>query len=374
MQSVSDFYFSLEQTPSHDCLRLQGQWDISTLPDIIKSFNALTLRSDTILWDTGQLIQFDSSAVVWIEQQSRQWRQKGLTVNFSSNNEDFKRLHSILYENRKKHPSKPVLSYSWFYRIGRQSVNLFDESKKILHYIGELFMSLFYFIRHPSTVRYNSIVFHIYKSGLLALPIIGLSAFLIGVVIAYQSIVQLQKFGADIFIVDTISISLARELAPLITAIVVAGRSGSAFTAQIGAMKMTQEIDAMKTMAFHPYLYLAWPRIIALMITLPLLIFFADLMGIAGGMLIANIYSHLSFSEFIHRLQSVLALKHLLIGIFKGPFFAMLIAGVSIFRGFQVSMNTESIGAYTTRSVVNSIFLVIVCDAIFSIILTELRI
>lgn len=130
----------------------------------------------------------------------------------------------------------------------------------------------------------------------------------------------------------------------------------------------------MKTMAFHPYLYLAWPRIIALMLTLPLLIFFADLMGFAGGMVIANLYSHLSFSEFIHRLQSVLTLKHLIIGILKGPIFAFLIAVVSIYRGFQVSMNTESIGKHTTQSVVNSIFLVIMCDAVFSIILTELRI
>jgi len=242
-----------------------------------------------------------------------------------------------------------------------------------LTFLGEAFVVLFYTLLHPSKIRYRSIVAHIFTTGAQALPIIAISAFLIGVVIAYQSIVQLQKFGADIFIVDTIGISLTRELAPLITAIVVAGRSGSAFTAQIGAMKMTQEIDAMKTMGFDPFTFLVWPRVIALMIVMPLLIFFADIIGIFGGMVIAQAQSNLSFTEFIHRLQGALALKHYMIGIIKGPFFAFLIAMVSTYRGMQVSSNTESIGYYTTKSVVNAIFLVIACDALFSILLTELK-
>ncbi|HEX5670644.1 MAG TPA: ABC transporter permease, partial [Sulfuricurvum sp.] len=214
---------------------------------------------------------------------------------------------------------------------------------------------------------------HIFATGLSALPIVATSAFLIGVVIAFQSLVQLQKFGADIFIVDTIGISLTRELAPLVTAIVVAGRSGSAFTAQIGAMKMTQEIDAMKTMGFDPFIFLVWPRVIALMVVMPLLIFFADIVGIFGGMVVAQAQAGLSFDEFLYRLKGALALKHYVIGIIKGPFFAFLIALISTYRGFQVSLNTESIGHYTTQSVVNSIFLVIACDALFSILLTELK-
>lgn len=136
---------------------------------------------------------------------------------------------------------------------------------------------------------------------------------------------------------------------------------------------MTQEIDAMKTMGFDPFIFLVWPRVIALMIAMPLLIFFADMVGIFGGMVIAQFHSNLSFSEFVHRLQGALALKHYLIGIIKGPFFAFLIAMISTYRGFQVSSSTESIGFYTTKSVVNSIFLVIACDALFSILLTELK-
>ena len=136
---------------------------------------------------------------------------------------------------------------------------------------------------------------------------------------------------------------------------------------------MTQEIDAMRTMGFEPFTFLVWPRVFALMIVMPLLIFFADIVGIFGGMVIAAAQSHISFTEFIHRLQGALAVKHFIIGIIKGPFFAFLIAMVSTYRGFQVSLNTESIGLYTTKSVVNSIFLVIACDALFSILLTELK-
>ena len=160
----------------------------------------------------------------------------------------------------------------------------------------------------------------------------------------------------------------------MITAIVVAGRSGSSYTAQIGVMKITEEIDAMKTMNFDPFRFLVLPRMIALMIALPLLIFFADIVGISGGMLIANIHMNLSYIEFINRLQTVLETKHVWIGIIKGPFFAWLIAAVGCFRGFQVSHTTESIGRFTTISVVNAIFLVILCDAFFSVLLTELGI
>ena len=185
---------------------------------------------------------------------------------------------------------------------------------------------------------------------------------------------QLEKFGANIFIVEMIGISLTRELAPLITAIVVAGRTGSAYTAQLGVMKITEEMDAMRTMGFNPHHFLVIPRILALMIALPLLVFLADIVGIFAGMIISEIHLQLSFSEFFNRLHNVLGVKHVWIGLIKAPFFAFLIGIISCFRGFQVEKNTESIGRYTTISVVNAIFLVIACDALFSVILTEMGI
>ena len=190
-------------------------------------------------------------------------------------------------------------------------------------------------------------------------------------VISYQGSVQLAKFGADIFIVDTVAISITRELGPMITAIVIAGRSGSAYTAEIGAMKITEEISAMRTMGFDPYAFLVLPRIFALMIALPLLIFFSDLMGIFGGMVAALMALDISMIQFTDRLYEVLEVKHYLLGMIKGPVFAFIIAGIGCFRGFQVSDNTEGIGLLTTASVVNSIFLVIAFDALFSVVYSE---
>ena len=201
-----------------------------------------------------------------------------------------------------------------------------------------------------------------------------MTTFLIGLVVAYQSAYQLKIYGANIFLVDMLGISILRELAPLITAIVIAGRSGSAFTAQIGAMKITEELDAMRTMGFDPYIFLVIPRILALMIVMPILIFVADIMGILGGMLIANMDLQITPVQFLERFTQVVAIKHFYIGILKGPFFAFLIATIAIYRGLGVKNDTQSIGFNTTKSVVESIFAVIVCDALFSIAFTNLGI
>lgn len=222
--------------------------------------------------------------------------------------------------------------------------------------------------------RYKEILFEINESGLKALWIVALTSFLIGVVVAYQSSYQLKIYGANIFIVDMLGISILRELAPLMTAIVIAGRSGSSFTAQIGAMKITQELDAMKTMGFDPFTFLVMPRIIALMIVLPILVFISDIMALLGGMIVANIDLGISVEIFTSRFQDVINIKHFYIGIFKAPFFAFLIASIGIYRGLMVKDDTQSIGQNTTKSVVESIFAVIVCDAFFSIAFTSLGI
>jgi phospholipid/cholesterol/gamma-HCH transport system permease protein len=203
---------------------------------------------------------------------------------------------------------------------------------------------------------------------------VALTSFLIGLVVAYQSAYQLKLYGANIFIVDMLGISVLRELSPLITAIVIAGRSGSAFTAQIGAMKITQELDAMGTMGFDPYRFLVIPKIVALMIMLPVLIFLSDMMAVIGGMVVANIDLGITTDMFLDRFKDVVAIKHFLVGIFKGPFFAFLIASISIYRGLLVKDDTQSIGLNTTKSVVESIFAVIICDAFFSIAFTNLGI
>ncbi|MDD5160393.1 MAG: ABC transporter permease [Sulfuricurvum sp.] len=371
MQSSSTAHLEIINEHSHTLLQCSGMWTLPYLSTVAYQLETLNPES-SVIWDVSHISEIDSAGIALWQLYHRAFEHKGLESKLIGANPDHDKLYRLLYSHTYE-PEQPPKTHSWLYVLGHETHQNILGIGTFLAFLGEAFVLLVYTLLHPTQIRYRSIVAHIFATGATALPIIALSAFLIGVVVAYQSIVQLQKFGADIFIVDMIGISLTRELAPLITAIVVAGRSGSAFTAQIGAMKMTQEIDAMKTMGFDPFTFLVWPRVIALMIVMPLLIFFADIIGIFGGMVIAQAQSHLSFSEFVHRLQGALPIKHYIIGVVKGPFFAFLIAIVSTYRGFQVSMNTESIGYYTTKSVVNSIFLVIACDAIFSVLLTELK-
>lgn len=243
-----------------------------------------------------------------------------------------------------------------------------------MEFFGRLMMTKLSYMQSLNNIRFKEIAFEINESALKALGIISLTSFLIGLVVAYQSAYQLKIYGANIFIVDMLGISILRELAPLITAIVIAGRSGSAFTAQIGAMKITQELDAMRTMGFDPYAFLVMPRVVALMIALPILIFVSDMMGILGGMIVSYMNLGITPTLFMDRFREVVEVKHLFIGLLKGPFFAFLIASIGIYRGLVVKDDTQSIGFNTTKSVVESIFAVIVCDALFSIAFTSLGI
>ena len=362
-------------------LTSSGSWKADHLGQIAAVLEKaiLILKNCQIMWDVGNISQLDSAGMLLHIQAIEQLQKQGCRVELIGQDKEFVRLQSLLqkYRVRKKTVNKetglsPLVQI--LDDIGRRSYGVWLLLADFLAFIGENFIHFLYSLRNPKEFRFKAIIKNIDEAGFRALPIIALTSFLIGVVIAYQGAVQLEKFGANVFIVDMIGISICRELAPLITAIVVAGRTGSSYTAQLGVMKLTEEIDAMRTMGFEPHRFLVLPRIFALMIALPLLIFFADIIGIAGGMLISNLHLNISFNEFTHRLQNVLASKHVWIGLGKGPFFAWLIAVVGCFNGFQVAKDTESIGRYTTISVVNAIFLVIACDALFSVILTQLGI
>lgn len=371
----------IEKQHNQYLLTCKGAWTldhISRLVPLIEHFFHQVDKHSTLTWDISAIEAFDSAGIILLLQSAKTLQEKyQCQVDIVGANSQQQRMLTIFQD--KNFSQQKTMTESEFLAgniatLGRNSVLLVRDIIQFLSFTGESFNAFLHSIVHPSSIRFNAIVKNIEEAGVRALPITALTSFLIGIVVAYQGAVQLQKFGANIFIVDMISISITRELAPMVTAIVVAGRSGSSYTAQIGVMKITEEIDAMKTMNFDPFRFLVLPRMIALMIALPLLIFFADIVGIMGGMIIADIHMNLSYNEFINRLQNVLAAKHVWIGIIKGPFFAWLIAAVGCFRGFQVSNTTESIGRFTTISVVNAIFLVILCDALFSILLTELGI
>ena len=225
---------------------------------------------------------------------------------------------------------------------------------------------------HPHCLRPASISRHIAETGIHALPIIGLMAVMIAIVIGYQGVAQLRPYGGEDFTINLVAVSVLREMGVLITAIMVAGRSGSAFTAEIGVMKTREEVDALKMMGIEPMLVLVVPRVIALVITLPLLTFFAEIMGLVGGAAISQILLDVSPLQYLVRLRAAVDGSDLFVGMFKAPIFAFCIAIIGCMHGLRVSGSAESVGRETTRAVVKSIFLVLVLDALFSILFENL--
>jgi phospholipid/cholesterol/gamma-HCH transport system permease protein len=366
---MNEKYIFLETYHDHIKIISKDEWTLQSVEEIEGLLRNIPFDK-RIIWDVSGVNEFDSAGMLLFIEYFNYFLAK-TEVEITGYTAKQKDMYDLL---KKEHESKEVITRRkeyWLEKIGKQTISFYDDMKELLRFLGELFVNIFYTLFHPKEFRFKETVYHIYHSGFTAIVIVSMTAFLVGMVIAYQGSVQLAKFGADIFIVDTVSISMVRELGPMITAIVIAGRSGSAYTAEIGAMKITEEISAMRTMGFDPYSFLVVPRIAALMIALPLLIFFADIMGIYGGLFASNMQLGISTEQFINRLYEVLEVKHYILGIIKGPVFAFLIAAVGCFRGLQVSENTESIGLHTTQSVVNSIFLVIAFDALFSVIYTE---
>ncbi len=346
---------------------------ITTLEKQIKLVNLSAVKNIEI--NLENLSFLDTAGSIFLNKFITTCRNENIDTNLIVFNQDIKDTLALV-KNQKKSSQKILVSEksSLLYRVGNTFHTYYLGLASFLHFMGNLFATKLHYLKSFKNIRYKEIAFEINESGIRALPIIALTSFLIGLVVAYQSAFQLKIYGANIFLVDMLGISILRELAPLITAIVIAGRSGSAFTAQIGAMKITEELDAMRTMGFDPYVFLVMPRIIALMITMPILIFVADMMGVLGGMLVANIDLQISPSLFIDRFSTAVDIKHFFIGIIKGPFFAFLIASIGIYRGLMVKDDTQSIGFNTTKSVVEAIFAVIVCDALFSIAFTNLGI
>jgi phospholipid/cholesterol/gamma-HCH transport system permease protein len=222
-------------------------------------------------------------------------------------------------------------------------------------------------LMHPACLRPASISRHVAETGIQALPIIGLMAVMIAIVIGYQGVAQLRPLGAEDFTINLVAVSVLREMGVLITAIMVAGRSGSAFTAEIGVMQTREEIDALKVMGIEPMQVLVVPRVIALVITLPLLTFFADIMGLVGGAAISQSLLDVSPAQYLTRLPHVVDGSDLFVGLFKAPVFAFFIAIIGCMHGLKVSGSAESVGRETTRAVVKAIFMVIALDAFFSV-------
>ncbi len=269
-------------------------------------------------------------------------------------------------DQRQKRPPPHVELMDRVEKLGRTTLAALGDLAKITGFFGQVMLTLVMTVLRPWRMRFTSLVFHMQEVGVNAVPIVALMSFLIGIVIAYQGADQLRQFGAEIYVVDLISVSILRELGILLTAIIVAGRSASAFTAAIGSMKMQEEVDAMRTLGLDPIEVLVLPRVLALLFMLPVLGVIANIAGLLGGTLMAWYELGISPGLFRTRLLDVDVI-HYVVGLAKAPFFALIIGVIGCFQGMQVKGNTESLGRLTSSAVVQAIFMVILADATFSI-------
>jgi phospholipid/cholesterol/gamma-HCH transport system permease protein len=252
-------------------------------------------------------------------------------------------------------------------RIGEAALGLLDDARALAVFTGEIVLGLRDALRHPRRMRWRETWFYMERTGLDGLPIVALISFLMGLITAFQAAVQLTQFGADIYVANLVSLSIARELGPLMTAIIAAGRSGAAFAAEIGTMKVSEEVDALTTMGFDRTRFLVTPKVIALLIMLPCLTVCADLIGMFGGLTVAVLGLGLPAKVYVRQTQLALTIWDVNSGLIKSVAFALLIAGVGCLRGFQAGGGAESVGRSTTSAIVAGIFLIVVTDAIFTV-------
>ncbi len=349
----------------------EGCWTISKLADLDRRLKTFSWPSKTdLVWDGSHITAIDTGGALVLHRSLTTLQRQGHRITWHGLREEFADLLKLVATkyDALETAARPV-TRGWLERVGLRAWTDLQQSLKALGFLGESTVGFFRLLLSPRSIRWRVLVRNLELDGFHALPIVGLLSFLMGVVIAYQGAEQLRTFGANIYIVDLVGVSLLREIAPLVTAILVAGRSGSAYTAQIGTMQVTEELDAMRTLGISPMNYLVLPRTLVLFIALPLLTVYADIVGVFGGMLVAANQLGVNFTEFIDRFESAIALKHYVIGIIKAPVFAVIIALVGCYQGFQIRGGVDSVGQHTTISVVQSIFLVIVFDAFFSVFL-----
>lgn len=274
-----------------------------------------------------------------------------------------------LIPSEKKPPHFFVL---FFGAIGQYISQIFQSFIEVLEFLGICLVGFWRAIFHPREVLMPNVVIHIERAGITAIPIIVLTSFVVGVVLSYEGALQLSKFGARMVTIDLLSYSVLREVGVLITAVVIAGRSGSAFAAEIGTMKVNEEIDALKIMGMAPIYTLVVPRILALIIFLPVLTLIADFVGLFGGALICYAVLDINFEFFVLHLQTIMKPMTFWIGLLKAPLFGLIIGLVGCMEGMKVENNAESVGIHTTKSVVTSIFLVIIVNGIVSVLCSYL--
>jgi phospholipid/cholesterol/gamma-HCH transport system permease protein len=359
-------------------LRAGGEWRLADAAALDRKVSRLRLpQARQVRIDLGAIEALDTVGAWLVLRLERALAAKGAEVTIENLASE---LEPLLQQAGKgaapvppPRPRGPAFGHG-LAALGAATIELLQTTLGHLGFLGLVTVTAARALRHPRRVRVIALVAHMQRAGVSALPIVGLLSFLVGIVMVYQGADQLRRFGAEIYTVNLVGVGFLREMGVLLAAIIIAGRSGSAFTAEIGAMQVDEEIDALRTLGLDPIEVLVLPRLFALVLVMPLVTFFADMTGLLGGAILCWLVLGLPLPVFLQQLHDALTVWYFWLGIIKAPFFAAAIALVGCREGLVVELSAESLGLHTTRAVVHSIFLVIVIDAAFSVLFSALGI
>lgn len=352
-------------------MQVRGRVEIGNAQRLLDEITAqLGTAPGALELDLSAVDYFDSGGGAVLIGLRQRLAQAGRELRLAASTPAIDGFLSLVDQEVLLHPAEPPRRQrgSLTTQIGAETLKVLSDFRELISFTGEVILGLRTAVRHPTRMRWRETWLYMERTGLDAIPIVALISFLMGLITAFQAAVQLTQFGADIYIANLVGLSITRELGPLMTAIIAAGRSGAAFAAEIGTMKVSEEVDALTTMGFDRTRFLVTPKVIALLVMLPCLTLFADLVGIAGGLTVAVVGFGLPVQVFIRQLRVALMIWDVYSGLIKSVAFAILVAGVGCLRGFQAREGAESVGRITTSAIVAGIFLIVVADALFTVI------
>ncbi|MGZ3557997.1 MAG: MlaE family lipid ABC transporter permease subunit [Thermodesulfobacteriota bacterium] len=354
-------------------LFLSGRIEVENLHLFASEADALMTQMTPrkLLVDLSNVEYLDSAGALGLLQLEDRAKARSIPFQFDHMTEEAKRIMGLI--NPKALTMKPLVSEeksNIIEQIGDGSLKIFNDIVSIITFSGDLTIAVIYSFIHPRSIRWEDLLFYMKRAGMQGLPIVGLINFLLGLIIAFMSSLQLKQFGANIYVAQLVGVAMVTELGPIMTAIIVAGRSGSAFAAEIGTMKVNEEVDALLSMGFDPTRFLAIPKVLAAMLVVPVLTLYADFFGIAGGSVVGVLGLDITLYTYVQETMKVISVMDIIKSLIKSLVFAVLIAGIGCQRGFQVRGGAEAVGSATTSAVVAAIFLIIVTDSAFAILFT----
>lgn len=370
--------FSIQGEKNKDIILSLGEsigiTDLNVLLSGIKTI-FIEYNPHRLTVDFSRVEYFDSSGALFVSQLQDETQARSIPFMVTNITDQQKQMLSLVDREALRAPSLATRErpLNFVEQIGNATTDILRDIYEVILFWGELAYEIGFSILHPRQIRWNDVVAYMKKVGVDGLPIVALISFLLGLIMAFMSALQLKQFGANIYVASLVAVAMVRELGPIITAIIVAGRSGSAFAAEIGTMRVNEEVDALVTMGFNPTRFLAIPKVFASMFVFPILTGFSSIFAVAGGLVVGVLNLDLTFYTYVQQTMRAIGLFDVVSGLFKSVVFAAFIAAIGCQRGFKVRGGAEAVGNATTSSVVSAIFLIIVIDSTFAIVLHYIR-